>query len=55
MVAVPFCGPSYTDKSLAANAQRCVNFFPMRSPTPDDPDAEAFVRFVAQGVRPLVG
>jgi hypothetical protein len=36
-VQIPFCGQTYSDRSLPANAQRTVNFYPMLSPTPEDP------------------
>ncbi|QEL19340.1 hypothetical protein [Limnoglobus roseus] len=35
-VAIPFCGQTYTDKTKAANAQRCVNLYPVRSPSADN-------------------
>jgi hypothetical protein len=31
-VKIPFCGQSYSDKTLSANAQACVNLYPMVSP-----------------------
>lgn len=34
---IPFCGEAYTDKTLNANAQRCVNLYPVLSPAADDP------------------
>lgn len=38
MPSVPFCGQTYSDRSLAANAQRCINLYPMHSPTAEDPN-----------------
>jgi hypothetical protein len=38
VVSIPFCGQTYSDRSLNANAQRCVGFYPMRSPAPGDPN-----------------
>lgn len=31
---IPFCGQSYTDKTLYANAQESINLYPMRTPQP---------------------
>jgi hypothetical protein len=31
MTAIPFCGPTYTDKTLLANAQDSINLYPMRT------------------------
>lgn len=31
---IPFCGQSYTDKTLIANAQESINLYPMRTPQP---------------------
>lgn len=31
LVAVPFCGQSYTDKTINANAQEAINLYPMRT------------------------
>jgi hypothetical protein len=31
---VPFCGQTYTDKTLVANAQESINLYPMRTPQP---------------------
>lgn len=31
---IPFCGQSYTDKTLVANAQESINLYPMRTPQP---------------------
>lgn len=38
MVAIPFCGQAYQELSPDANAQECINFYPKRSPVPDNPD-----------------
>lgn len=37
-VPIPFCGQAYADRTLDANAQECVNLYPMRSPTPEAPE-----------------
>lgn len=29
--SIPFCGQTYTDKTLFANAQDCINLYPMRT------------------------
>lgn len=34
---IPFCGQTYSDKTLNANAQRTVNLYPFESPSVDDP------------------
>lgn len=31
---IPFCGQSYTDRTLVANAQESINLYPMRTPQP---------------------
>ena len=38
MVEIPFCGQAYTERSLDMNAQRCVNFYPVQSPTASNPN-----------------
>lgn len=39
MTAVPgFCGQTYLDRSINANAQDCINLYPFHSPTPQDPN-----------------
>ncbi len=38
MVAIPFCGQTYSDKSPNANAQRSINLYPMRSPSEQNPN-----------------
>lgn len=38
MVALPFCGQSYKDLTLPANAQQCVNLYPFRSPVEGNPN-----------------
>lgn len=37
-VAIPFTGQAYADRSRDANAQTCVNLYPVISPTPDEPN-----------------
>lgn len=37
MTEIPFCGQTYSDKTLNANAQRTVNLYPFISPTPQNP------------------
>jgi hypothetical protein len=37
MPAIPFCGETYSDKTLNANAQRAINWYPFVSPTPQNP------------------
>lgn len=34
MTAIPFCGQSYSDKTLNANAQEAINWYPMRTQSP---------------------
>lgn len=34
MQAIPFCGQTYQDKTLTANAQDAINLYPMRTPQP---------------------
>lgn len=29
---IPFCGAAYSDRTIEANAQVCINYYPMRSP-----------------------
>lgn len=31
---IPFCGQTYTDRTLIANAQESINLYPMRTPQP---------------------
>jgi hypothetical protein len=31
---IPFCGQTYTDRTLFANAQEAINLYPMRTPQP---------------------
>ena len=38
MTEIPFCGEFYTDRSGNANAQECINFYPFKSPTPQNKD-----------------
>ena len=38
MVAIPFCGQAYMERLQNANAQRCVNLYPVRSPSATDPN-----------------
>lgn len=38
MPKIPFCGQAYADRTLNANAQECINLYPMKSPTADQPD-----------------
>jgi hypothetical protein len=37
MPAIPFCGQTYSDKTLNANAQRSINWYPFLSPTEQNP------------------
>lgn len=34
---IPFCGQTYSDKTLNANAQRSINLYPFNSPTDQNP------------------
>lgn len=34
LTAIPFCGQTYTDKTLVANAQDSINLYPMFTPQP---------------------
>lgn len=38
LTEIPFCGQTYSDKTLNANAQEAVNLYPMRSPTAANPN-----------------
>lgn len=38
MVAIPFVGQAYKERSPDANAQTCINLSPARSPTADNPN-----------------
>ena len=38
MPKIPFIGPSYTDRSLSFDAQRSVNYYPIKSETNDSKD-----------------
>lgn len=34
---IPFCGQAYAERSPDANAQRCINLYPVNSPTSSNP------------------
>lgn len=38
VVPLPFVGQAYQDRSPDANAQECVNLYPVKSPTAENPD-----------------
>lgn len=52
MTAIPFCGSSYSDKTPNANAQECINLYPVLSPTPYDP--KRIILYPTPGYRLLV-